>query len=213
MIILSHRGCWKTPDEKNRIVAFRRSFEKGFGMETDIRDLCGNLVISHDPPIGSEVTLDAFLNIYKEYKDSMLALNIKADGLQHMLKEMLDKYGVKKYFVFDMSVPDALQYVKEGFNTFTRQSEWEKKPSFYDESHGLWIDCFFNNWVTEDVILNHIKNGKKVCLVSPDLHKRDYLNFWKFLKRTSIINSENIMLCTDYPEEAQKYFNKKEEGI
>jgi len=207
MKILSHRGYWKTQDEKNKIVAFRRSFELGFGTETDIRDIGGTLVISHDPPTGSEVTIDEFLKIYKEYADVPLALNIKADGLQHMLKKKLYDYNVTNYFVFDMSVPDALIYIKEGLNAFTRQSEWEKEPSFYNESQGVWIDCFFDNWVTEDDLVNHTKMGKKICLVSPDLHKRDYLDFWKYLKQTSIINSENLILCTDYPEEAKKYFN------
>ena len=50
MEILSHRGYWKTVTEKNTIIAFKRSFNLGFGTETDIRDLNGNLVISHDMP-------------------------------------------------------------------------------------------------------------------------------------------------------------------
>jgi glycerophosphoryl diester phosphodiesterase len=48
--ILAHRGYWLEPGEKNSLSAFRRAFEGGFGIETDIRDLDGELVVSHDPP-------------------------------------------------------------------------------------------------------------------------------------------------------------------
>lgn len=48
MIVLSHRGYWKNSLEKNKFVAFERSFSMGFGTETDIRDFNGELVISHD---------------------------------------------------------------------------------------------------------------------------------------------------------------------
>ena len=59
MIVLSHRGYWKTAVEKNTPTAFKRSFELGFGTETDVRDRNGELVISHDMPNGSEITLAA----------------------------------------------------------------------------------------------------------------------------------------------------------
>ena len=50
MIVLSHRGYWKTPAEKNTAAAFRRSFDLGFGTETDVRDRGGELVIATTRP-------------------------------------------------------------------------------------------------------------------------------------------------------------------
>ncbi len=38
MIILSHRGYWKEVSEKNKPIAFERSFSLGLGTETYIRD-------------------------------------------------------------------------------------------------------------------------------------------------------------------------------
>ena len=64
MKILSHRGYWKAPIEKNTREAFVRSFALGFGTETDIRDYMGELVISHDIPRGGEINFDAFLVKY-----------------------------------------------------------------------------------------------------------------------------------------------------
>ena len=63
MIILSHRGYWKKPDEKNLEVAFRRSFDLGYGTETDIRDCAGKILISHDMPKGDEMTFEHFLGL------------------------------------------------------------------------------------------------------------------------------------------------------
>ena len=48
---------------------------------------------------------------------------------------------------------------------------------------------------------------KKVCIVSPELHGRNYLHKWKNYKDISITNPElSIILCTDFPLEARSYF-------
>jgi glycerophosphoryl diester phosphodiesterase len=60
--IISHRGFWITPSEQNTEVAFIRALECGFGIETDIRDVSGDLVISHDMSTqdGNYQSLDSF---------------------------------------------------------------------------------------------------------------------------------------------------------
>ena len=163
MIVLSHRGYWKDVREKNQAVAFERSFSLGFGTETDIRDCNGCLVISHDIPSGNELPLEDFFTIYKKSRcNSLLALNIKADGLQLKLKELIQQFNITEYFVFDMSVPDALQYIKHEINSFTRESEYEREPSFYDEAAGVWLDEFRGHWIDKQVIELHLKNKKQV---------------------------------------------------
>jgi hypothetical protein len=207
MIILSHRGYWKKISEKNTEIAFRNSFKLGLGIETDIRDYKDNLVISHNIPSGNEMTFRNFLNIYKEYsKELPLALNIKADGLQKILKKDLSDYQIKNYFVFDMSVPDGIIYLKNNISSFTRQSEYEKECSFYKQATGVWVDCFHDNWVTEEIIIQHIKHNKQVCFVSPELHGRECNSFWQKLSSWSIVTNDNLMLCTDLPKEAKRYF-------
>ena len=66
MRVLSHRGWWTSTSEKNTESAFRRSFDAQCGTETDVRDMDGVLVISHDPPRSeaSPLSFDAFLDIY-----------------------------------------------------------------------------------------------------------------------------------------------------
>ena len=210
MIVLSHRGYWKETHEKNLPIAFERSFSLGFGTETDIRDYKGELVISHDIADEKCISAKEMFEIYNKYDNTLpLALNIKADGLQVKLKELLEEYKIKDYFVFDMSVPDGLGYLKQNIKAFTRESEYEKIPSFYDESCGIWLDEFQEHWITKEVIEKHIKNNKQICIVSPDLHKREYKKEWQHYKEIEEeLGIDNLMICTDYPEDAKEFFNE-----
>jgi len=209
MKILSHRGYWKEVNEKNRPISFERSFSLGFGTETDIRDYKGKLVISHDIADEKCISVKELFEIYNRYDNTLpLALNIKADGLQATLKELLEEYKITNYFVFDMSVPDGLGYLKQNIKAFTRESEYETVPSFYDEACGIWLDEFQGHWITKEVIEKHIKNDKQICIVSPDLHKREYKKEWQHYKEIEKeLGVSNIMICTDYPEEAKEFFN------
>ena len=53
-------------------------------------------------------------------------------------------------------------------------------------------------------IKNILNQDKEVCIVSPDLHKREYKKVWNIYR-----NINGIMLCTDYPMEAKEFFNVK----
>lgn len=210
-MVISHRGYWLEEHEKNSMRAFERSFSLDFGTETDIRDYQGELVISHDIPRGGELSVEDFFQIYNSFNNKLpLALNIKADGLQNHLKGLINKYKIENYFVFDMSVPDTMGYLKNDFRVYTRQSEYEENPALYDDSEGVWLDEFINDWITTDIIESHINNGKKVCMVSPDLHRREYTGRWEYYKNLKdIVNSSMIHICTDFPEKAKEYFDEK----
>lgn len=208
MQILSHRGYWITAEEKNTKVSFERSFSLSFGTETDLRDRDGELVVSHDPAKQDAVSILELFSTYRQYLlDLPLALNIKADGLQKLLAAALVEYQIKNYFVFDMSVPDMVSYIKSGIRVFTRQSEYEPNPVLYEHSQGVWIDGFKTEWIDESTIKKHIETGRQVCLVSPELHGRSHEIFWERLLKMSVTTSSDVMLCTDYPEQARKIFH------
>lgn len=212
MIILSHRGYWKTVEEKNTLIAFERSFSLGFGTETDVRDFNGKLIISHDVPTSSQslVSLTDFLKCYKSFNiDLPLALNIKSDGLHALLKAELMEHGISNYFVFDMSIPDTIGYLNHDLTVFGRESEYEREVAFYSKIGGVWMDEFEGHWINQDKLSYHLIRGKTVCLVSPDLHKRSYQNEWANYKRFDQENlkfKDKFWLCTDFPEEAKAYF-------
>lgn len=208
MQFLAHRGLWKQGLKANSLDAFKKALQSGFGIEIDIRDSLGRLVISHDLPDSGSITFREFLALYRQIgKYLPLAINIKADGLKDLLGELLDEFKLNNYFVFDMSVPDARHYFKNGFRTFTRESEFEKTPSFYEQAHGVWLDELSQRWIDSETIKRHLDCGKEVCIVSPELHGREFKAAWGDYKQLlKDYDSDKLMLCTDYPEEAKEFF-------
>lgn len=209
MKILSHRGYWKNPAEKNTEEAFRRSFSLGYGTETDIRDFHGELVISHDMATGKEIDCEPVLKLASTESLSgsplTIALNIKADGLATNLKQQLDRYPSLDAFVFDMSVPDMRSYLELGIPVFSRCSEVELQPVWIEQAAGVWLDGFASDWYDVTLIERLLGQGKRVCLVSSELHKRPYDALWQRIK--PLAGAESLMLCTDVPEEATQFFS------
>lgn len=207
MIVLSHRGYWKTKEERNLPVAFDRSFDLGFGTETDLRDRDGRIVISHDPATADAMDFDTFLG-HLRGRVLPLALNIKADGLAPLLERaMRERPELAQSFVFDMSVPDLLQYARRNLRFFTRLSEYEPQPALLDSAAGVWLDAFESTWFSGDDIHALLRRGLQVCVVSAELHGRDAPDMWRHLATDrDLVQHPNLMLCTDLPEEAVEFF-------
>lgn len=206
MKIIAHRGLWHRPEEKNTLLAFRRALQNGFGIETDFRDYDGRLVISHDPALNEAIPARAFFDLCNQYPDTdPHAINIKCDGLQKLLASYLLPWGHDRYFVFDMSVPDSLGYLKQNMNTFTRVSEYEAYQDFDGKAAGVWLDCFNSEWYGVEEIKHYLALGKSVAIVSPELHGRDHRALWAGIK-SLYTNETSIILCTDFPLEANRYF-------
>ena len=208
MKIVAHRGHWNMATEKNSAGAFARALAGGFGIETDLRDVAGTVVISHDMPRGGEMTLDQFLILCKRYPGSRpLALNIKADGLQAPVGAALQRHAILDAFVFDMAVPDALGYLKTAIPTYSRSSEYEDPPPFFEQAAGIWLDAFHGQWYQMDVIEGWLAQGKAVCIVSPELHGRPHLPLWHSLCEAHLQQHASLCLCTDFPVQAYEVFH------
>lgn len=208
MKILSHRGLWRAASEKNTSEAFIRSFDAGFGTETDFRDLDGQLVIAHDPPRAGAMSAETFFALHEARDPGLpLALNVKADGLQGMIADLLPRFAVPDAFVFDMSIPDMLSWFKVGVPVFTRHSDVEPEPLLAERCAGIWLDGFRSDWWDMDTIGRHLDAGLRVCIVSPDLHGRSYLPVWdRLAEAADRIGTDDIMLCTDFPQAAKEHF-------
>ncbi|KPC35433.1 Uncharacterized protein ABJ99_3842 [Pseudomonas syringae pv. cilantro] len=203
MQIISHRGYWLENGERNLAVAFHRSFDLGFGTETDVRDVAGQLVVSHDMPVGGELTLDGLLDIMAG-RNLPLAINVKADGMALALRETFARHGHTNWFAFDMAVPDMRSYLQEKVLTYTRLSDVEPSPAWIDQAAGVWLDGFDSEWFSNQVIDDLLARGKRVCVVSPELHGRNGLALWQQLRE---LNSQNrLTLCTDTPVDAVNFF-------
>jgi hypothetical protein len=206
--IIAHRGFWLQVEQKNSEKAFRLALDNGFGIETDLRDYNGEVVISHDIPGIDSITFKRFMAIVNEYPSQTLSLNIKSDGLQKLIKTELGTY--LDYFCFDMSVPDSIGYLQAGLTMYTRFSDVELQPSLLNESTGVWLDSFSSNELNVEMLGYFLQQEKKVVLVSPELHGYEYESYWldllKFLKINQV-KLDMIGICTDKPLEAKELFS------
>lgn len=200
MRIISHRGYWREPSEKNSRTAFARTLEAGFGTETDVRDLVGQLVVAHDPPSGREMAWCELVAMF-EGKGLPLAVNVKADGLAPLLRRAFGE-SATPWFAFDMSGPETVRYAREGLPYYTRHSDVEPQPILYAEAAGVWLDSFTDDqWIRTDVICRHLDAGKAVCVVSSELHGREPARLWERL--AELKDAAEVTLCTDRPEDAK----------
>ena len=208
MKFLAHRGHWLERLETNSLAAFERAWAGGHGIETDLRDLNGEIVVSHDPPERGARTLDQFFSAYAEKGGGTpLALNIKSDGLQSAIAKAIDKHRVQNYFVFDMSVPDGLHYLRAGLPVFVRLSEYEPETALLDRAAGVWLDAFESEWWTLDTVRSLHSREKRIAIVSPELHRRSHEPLWRTLKGLERETRDSLMLCTDFPDAASKAFD------
>lgn len=209
MQIISHRGLWYDfYSENNKEIAFKRSFDLGIGTETDLRDVCGKIVISHDMPTGDEITFEKLLQLL-DGKNLPLGLNIKADGMGDEILHLLKKYNHTNYFTFDMSIPEMVYEMKTELKVYAGYSDILPAPVLLDKACGVWLDSFNSEWFTEKTLISLLDKKKKICIVSSDLHNRDIDRQWTMLKNSSVLTNDDIMLCTNYPEKAIDFFGLK----
>lgn len=207
--ILAHRGLFTCDSEKNSITAINRALQSGFGIETDIRDLDGRLVISHDPPLAkfSPISLQSIAqNINSLSSKPRIGLNVKSDGLLNLLQGSHELFqSIQNIFLFDMSIPDSVQYFGSPFATYGRVSDYEPLTKLPHIS-GFWIDNFTGNFPQVAVASSLLDEGFCVCLVSSELHGRSHLTLWTEIVNSGIHLHPQFEICTDYPLEASKFF-------
>lgn len=210
MEIFAHRGAWTRREEQNTLAAFERAWQLGVGIETDVRDLAGQLVISHDMPLASSdlMTLTDLLRAWSEAgRTGRLALNVKADGLSDGVSRELRRWGAhESAFVFDMSVPDQMAHCRAGNPVMTRWSDVEE-PALLERALGLWLDAFTSDdWWLVDQVAAQADAGRDVVFVSPELHGRDHVPAWRRIADGGLHRSSRISLCTDLVAEARTFF-------
>jgi len=202
MKYIAHRGLWQDKRDQNTFASIKKALDSGFGVELDIRDKNGELVVSHDPSGSAEVLLfNDVLDLFTNY-ESVLAINVKADGIIAYLESALAGVAREKYFLFDMSIPETISYLRSDLPTFMRRSEYEDICELHNRSEGVWLDAFETDWwVGNSKILT---GEKKICVVSPELHGRDKSDVWNFLKNNR--SPAELYICTDFPEIAKAFF-------
>jgi hypothetical protein len=165
-------------------------------LETDLRDRLGDIVISHDP--ADSLAPITHLEDFQGFS-APVALNIKSDGLAGKLASYVPNLGSgSEAFFFDMSTPESIQYKRQGLQVANRLSEYESLAE--ENPEWIWLDCFKSDWYLDGLgPLFAANQDAKICIVSPELHKRDFGATWEKLAPQMSVNP-NLYLCTDLPE-------------
>lgn len=148
---------------------------KHCGIEIDLRDnQNGSVYLSHDPFVSGEL-LDDFL---KHYEHGTLILNIKSEGIEEQVLDVLSKYNIKSFFFLDLSFPSLMRLSKNNQkNIAVRFSDFESIENVIklkDRVTWIWVDSFEALELNESIIETILKCGLKTCLVSPELQSRDF---------------------------------------
>ena len=204
MKIIAHRGLWKEKSERNTLPALEAALQKGYGIETDLRAYRGKLFISHDPILDPTTVprFEQLLELSKAYPELPFFLNIKEDGLLTIILDFVKDIGERPVVFFDMSVPELYRYSRkmESARLCTRLSDYETHPSGVGLCDWLWVDGFEREMREKEIkkVLEH--HPLKPAFVSPELHGRDRMPFWKMLKEAGWLKDPSSFVCTDYPE-------------
>lgn len=147
------------------------------GCEIDIRsDLRqnGRMHVSHNPWETGE-DFDVWIKVFKERKiEGPLILNTKEDGLEPLLFQKMDEYGIQNYLFLDTALPTLVKYLigGKGRHFMLRVSSYENYSTlkhFIGQIEWLWVDCFHQMPLPLEMIKTYSQMGFKLCLVSPEL--------------------------------------------
>ena len=198
--IYCHRGYWNSQLEPNSKNSILKAVDFGFNVETDIRDLNGSIVISHDPTSASEMFIEDLPSGSRAF-----ALNLKSDGLLSLNNYHFESIlKVEGSFVFDGSLPEMLHYRRKGLPHALRISEYETELPWASEY--IWLDAFESDWWLSGDVLRKFSDDRIVVVVSPELHKRNYSNVWQTVSDELKAGNPNVAICTDFPDKFMEMF-------
>ena len=189
MIIVRHRV--NTLEELDAV-------HPSMGIEFDVREARekGGIVVTHDP-WGSGPNLDVFLS---KCRHAFYIVNVKCEGIEYAVLELLQKYRIENFFLLDCSFP--MMYKLEEPRIAVRISEFEDVSTairMSQRAEWVWIDVFNHIPVTLHDCARLHELGYRICLVSPELQKQpDRLDEYR-----AQLGFFVDMVCTKFPERWQ----------
>ena len=172
-----------------------------YGVEVDIRSYGDHLVIHHDPFVQGEL-FEAWLAFYNH---GPLILNVKEEGLEARLIELMKLYEISDFFFLDQSFPFLVRWSKLGESRCAvRVSEFESIDTAITLSGKVgwvWVDCFTHFPLTHKDYKQLSDSGFKLCLVSPELQGRNPEKEISLLANFLVENDIHPdAICTKTPE-------------
>ena len=188
MIVCAHRV--NTIEELHAV-------QSRYGIEFDVREgPCKKLIVTHDPwTIGP--TLDEFL---QHCRHAFYIVNIKCEGIEHVVLEQLYIHRIQNFFLLDCSFPMIHKLATMGENRLAvRISEYEDMNTakrMKGRVEWIWMDAFQHLLYDDKYCEELHKLGYKICLVSPELQRQPH----KLQQYKEQVGKHIDMVCTKFTE-------------
>ena len=192
MLIIKHRI-----NTSNKL----KKVSKDFGFEIDLRSNGNEIYLQHDPFKKGE----PFAKWIKSYNHKLIVLNVKEEGLEEPLIELMYQNNIDDYFFLDQSFPFLRKTALMGEKRCAvRVSEYENIETALSLSglvDWIWVDCF-NHFPLNNEDANRLINaGFKLCIVSPELQGRsDHKHIKEFRSKIELLGINGNAVCTKYPD-------------
>ena len=192
MKIIAHR--------RNTVEELRATPER-YGIEVDVRSY-GQKLIAHHEPFSEGILFEEWLTAYQH---SLLILNVKEEGLEKRLIELMKYFRIENFFFLDQSFPFLVKYFRMGERRCAvRVSEFESIQTalmLAGKVEWVWVDCFTRFAFSRDDAFLLRKAGLKICLVSPELQGRDAeLEIPKLIALLEERDIQADAVCTKRPD-------------
>jgi hypothetical protein len=181
------------------------------GVELDVRYHNNDLILHHDPFDHQNNFSERFDDFLKQWRhEGPLIINVKTEGVEEECISMMESYEVKKWFFLDVSMPYMVTYslmAKEKNsklspdNLAVRFSEYEPIEyalSFSGRARWVWVDCFKELPLNEEIYLKLKESDFKICIVSPELQNKSLEMISDFKKIIKDMEIEAV--CTKRPD-------------
>ena len=182
-------------------IALLEKTSSNLGIEVDIRSNGENLILHHDPFEQG----DLFEDWIRSYNHGTLILNVKEEGLENSILDLMNQYQIKDFFFLDQSFPFLIKTSVMGESRCAvRISEYESIETVLSLSgmvDWVWVDCFTRFPLNKNEA-NRLKNsGFKLCIVSPELQGRDKRSHViEFRHQIEQIGIKGDAVCTKYTD-------------
>ncbi len=191
MIIIHHR---------RNTLDLLKATDVNYGIEIDIRSEGSELIVHHDPFVKG-VPIRELLLLFNH---RFLILNVKEEGLEQPLLELMNEFSIESFFFLDQSFPFLIKTAKAGESRCAiRLSEFESIQTVYKLAslvQWVWVDYFTQIPLNYSQSLELRDLNFKLCLVSPELQGYNYED----VKRVKLdLSYQNIIfdaVCTKFPE-------------
>lgn len=207
MLIIDHR--------RNEIAQLQAT-PTAFGVEIDLRNHGDDILVTHDPFVTEAPRLEDWLDAFCH---RFLIANVKEEGMESRLLAILERKGIKNFFILDESFPFIRKCALAGIPQFAlRVSEFEDYRTAVNLALALasvgrkvewiWADSFTGEPMTPETAEALRAAGFRICAVSPELHHVNEPLSWDSrvtaflnkLQEPAFAQSRPDMVCTKLPK-------------